>query len=431
MKCAIRIPRLAGAISWLLLTFLVMLPKGGIKFGSAPVTWGYVLLALLFVPLAVVRVLGEGLRTSSLTLAAFASLLPFQITFLYSLWANGTSNPTFVLALILTFIFLPAIFLGVFPGYLRFVNFERFCRYFCFCILAAALWGIFLFFYHPIMGHYIEIPYFTVNAGDYGQLETTKHIDRGSYLKLISTYNNGNLYGVATLILLPLYILLEPSKWKRNVVRVALVLTLSRTVWVGLVVEQMLSLTVKLPTVVFRFPKVRLGRVLPQLIAIGGTIVLVLFGLLFNGNGLGFLFDRELGGRLGGLNAFINPTLLPSMPIDVFSELVYASSLYLYGIIGFFAVVLLFLTPVLFILWKPWLILSPTRRAAVKGLILYAIVAGLDGAILLIPVMVFYFFCYMVLIHGMPGESTLVAIESKTPAPRPNRTLDLAPVAID
>jgi hypothetical protein len=429
VKCAIRIPRLAGVISWLLLTFLVMFPKGGIKLGAAPLTWGYGLLALLFIPLALVRVLGEPLRTSPLTLAAFASMFPFQVILLYSYWANGTDNTTFLVALILAFIFLPAVFLGILPGFLRLVNFERFRRHFCFCILAAALWGIFLFFYHPIMGHFIEIPYLTVNAGDYGQLENTKHIDRGAYLKLISTYNNGNLYGVATLILLPLYLLLEPKRWKRNVVRIALVLTLSRTVWAGLIMEQLLSLAVKLPAVVSRFPRVRPGRVLPQLLAIGTTVVLVLVGLVFNGNGPAFLFDRQLGGRLNELDSFEDPTLLPTRQIGAFSELLYSSALKNYGIIGFFAVMLIFLMPVLLIVWKPWIIHSSTRRAAAKGLILYAFVAGLDAAILLIPVMAFYCFAYMVLIHGMPGESNLA--ESETAARLPNPPLDFAPVAID
>ena len=36
-----------------------------------------------------------------------------------------------------------------------------------------------------------------MNASDYGELEITKNIGRGFFYKLISTYNNGNLYGVA------------------------------------------------------------------------------------------------------------------------------------------------------------------------------------------------------------------------------------------
>jgi len=411
MKYAIRIPRLAGVIPWLLLTFLVLLPKGGIKYNDIPITWGYVLLALICVPLALVRLLRYPLRVSSLTLAAFASFLPFQVILLYSFWGNGYSNLGASAALLVCFLFLPALFLGIFPAYLRYIHYERFRRYFCFCILAAALWGIFLFFYHPIMGHYIEIPYFTVNAGDYGLLETTKHIARGGYLKLISTYNNGNLYGVATLILFPLYLLLEPRKWKRNVVRIALVLTLSRTVWLGLIMEQVLSLAGKLPSVLGKFPRVRPGRALPQLIAVGTTVCLVFTGLIFNGAGFKFLFDSGLGGREGELAGFSNPTLLPMVPVDTFSELLYASALSNYGITGFLAVMLLFAMPVLLLAWKPWLTQSATRRAAAKGLILYAIVAGIDGAVLLIPVMAFYCFAYMVLLHGMPGESKLAPAE--------------------
>ncbi|SFS04776.1 hypothetical protein SAMN05421771_0975 [Granulicella pectinivorans] len=406
MRFAVRIPTLADVIPWLLLTFLVLFPKGGVKFAGIPLTWGYLFLGLIFIPLALLRLVRLPMRGSPLTIAVFASLLPFQFLFLFSIWLNGDDGPAVPVALLTSFIFLPAIFLGVFPAYLHLINYERFRRQFCFCILAAALWGIFLFFYHPLMGHYIEIPYLTVNIADYGLLETTKHIDRGGYLKLISTYNNGNLYGVATLILFPLYRLLEPKAWKRNVVRIALVLTLSRTVWFGLIIEQFLSLIVQLPTILGSFPRIRPGRSLPQIIAIGATVCLVLVGLLFNGNGLGFLFNGGLGGREGEIPAFSQQTLVPTVPVGPIAELVYASVLASYGIIGLLAFLLIFFMPVILLIFNPWLAQTPSRRAAVKGLILYSIVASIDGAILLIPVLVFYFFCYMVLLHGLPGEST-------------------------
>jgi hypothetical protein len=419
MKCAIRIPRLAGVLSWLLLTFLVMLPKGGIKPGGVPLTWGYGLLAFLFLPLLVVRLLVYPLRASPVAVAVFASLAPFPFFLFYSLYANGQESIAITGALIAGFVFLPAIFLGVFPPFLRFVDFERFRRYFCFCILAAALWGIFLFFYHPIMGHYIEIPYLTVNAGDYGQLENTKNLARGGYLKLIATYNNGNLYGVATLILLPLYLYLEPAKWKRNVIRIALILTLSRTVWAGLILEQLLSLAAKLPHVVARFPRIRPRRAAPQLIAVVATSCLILPGLFFSGHGAGFLFDSSLGGRAGEATGFLSSTLLPSTQVGPFEELFYASALRLYGVLGLLAIVLIFATPVFILVWKPWLVRIPTRRAAAKGLILYALIANIDAAALLIPVMAFYFFAYMVFLHGMPGEPGLaLAPEPEPSSPR-------------
>src|SRR5690606_38415621 len=76
-------------------------------------------------------------------------------------------------------------------------------------VLLVSVYGIFLFFYKLLTGSFIEIPYLTVNAGDVGEMEG-KSIDRGGIFKLISTYNNGNVYGISMLILLPLYAYLEP-----------------------------------------------------------------------------------------------------------------------------------------------------------------------------------------------------------------------------
>jgi hypothetical protein len=404
MKLPVRIPRLAATIQGLLLTFLVLFPKGGFRVANTPITWGYLLLGFLFVPLLAVRLLFAPFRESRLALIAVASVIPFQLVFCYSWLANGVNNLGYGVAIIMAFFFLPAMFLLVFPPFLSFLNPIRFQRQLCFCILAAALWGIFLFFYHPIMGKYIEIPYLTVNAGDYGLLETYKHIARGGFLKLIATYNNGNLYGVATIILLPLYLKFEPARWKRNVIRVALVLTLSRTVWFGLIMDQVLTLAAKVPEMVARFPRIYPGKATRQLLAVIATVVLVLFGLVFNGNGLGFLLDSGLSGRGGELASFLHPTLLPSQPVDAFAELLYASALGIYGIVGFVSIMLIFATPVFILSRKAAILASPSRRAAAKGLILYAIVASIDGATILIPVMAFYWFAYMTMIYGLPGE---------------------------
>ena len=409
MRLAVRIPRPASVIVWLLVTFLVLFPKGGIRIANIPITWGYLLLGMLLPPLLIVRLLVHPLRQSRLAVAAAASLLPFQLLFVYSFAANGIENLGYAFADITCFFFLPTLFLLIFPSFLSFVDLQAFQRQLRFCILAAALWGIFLFFYHPIMGKFIEIPYLTVNAGDYGLLETYKHINRGGYLKLISTYNNGNLYGVATLILLPLYLLLEPSAWKRNVVRLALALTLSRTVWAGLLLEQGFSILAQAPRLFARFPRVRPGPALRQTIALAATAGLVLLGLSFTSSNLTFLYAEGLGGRESELASFASPTLMPSVPIAAFAEILYASALTNYGILGFLSIVLIFLTPLLLIACKPALLHSPTRRAAAKGLLLYAILAAIDGATILIPVMAFYWFAYMTLLFGLPGEAVLAA----------------------
>src|SRR5690606_34127372 len=115
-------------------------------------------------------------------------------------------------------------------------------------VLLVSAYGIFLFFYKLATDSFIEIPYLTVNAGDVGELEG-KSIDRGGVFKLISTYNNGNVYGISLLMLLPLYTFLEKRLSSVLTVKASLVLTLSRTVWAGLVVYEVLSrLYVRRPT---------------------------------------------------------------------------------------------------------------------------------------------------------------------------------------
>lgn len=407
MKLTLRIRRPAEIVAWLLLTFLVLFPKGGFRLAGAPLTWGYMALGLLCFPLLLMRVLRFPLvRASRLGVLAAASVMPFQLIFCYTGLQYGADNMAYAIAVGTGFLFLPMIFLAVFPSFLPLVEPHRFKRHFCFCILAAASWGIVMFFYHPIMHRYIEIPYLTVNAGDYGLLETTKHINRGNYLKLIATYNNGNVYGVATLILLPLYLLLEPSRWKRNLVRVALVLTLSRTVWVGLMLEQGLTLATQFGHLLERFPKIRPGAAARQVALLVGTFALVLVGLVFNGNGLGFLTlsPGNVAGRSGEYGSFLHPVLLPSIPLTTFDEVLYASALRNYGVIGFLGIVLFFFFPMVLMVKYPAIRNTPSRRAAAKGLVIYALVAFIDGATILIPVMAFYWFTYMTMLYGLPGE---------------------------
>jgi len=64
-----------------------------------------------------------------------------------------------------------------------------------------------------------------VNLDDIGTLDSKYNSRQGGLSKLISTYNNGNQYGVATLLLLPLFDAFEHSRFRKLVVRAALVLT--------------------------------------------------------------------------------------------------------------------------------------------------------------------------------------------------------------
>jgi hypothetical protein len=272
------------------------------------------------------------------------------------------------------------------------------------------MWGLLLFFTRPILGHFIQIPYFTVNAGDYGNLELTKHISRGAYYKLISTYNNGNLYGVATLILLPLYQTLEKVRWRRWTVLAALLLTLARTVWAGLMIAEALPLVSIILKQAETFPVVHLGKAARSVLALILTSGLILVALTFNSYGsLAFLFDPSAGGRTDRLQIFNDLTWLPTHAVRGFDEVVYVTAAETLGWIGFAAFVLIMISPLLLLLLDKTALRSPLRRAALHGLMIYAVVAWSDGAIILIPTMAFYWFTYLIFLLGWPDEEKALA----------------------
>lgn len=350
----------AAILTFLFITFLVLFPKGGVKLGEIPLTWGYLLFGLTLPFILVVRLLAFPFRFRVRTLATFASLLPFNILFFYSCRANGYSSLGLALSTFVSLLVIPFAFLIVYPAFLKGLDGERLSRLFRFSILAAALFGLFLFFLYPLTGKILEIPYLTVNADDYGMLEWTKHISRGYFLKLISTYNNGNVYGVATLILLPLYDKLEPRLWRRNTLKLALICTLSRTVWAGLVLEQLLSLLRVLLESAHTFPRVPLGATLRR-----GSVVLVTFfailaGLFATSGTLGFLFDPQLGGRTAGVAASVQHiTFVPSWPVGAFSEIIYSSALRDFGILGLLSLILIFAFPIVLFFSQPSIARSP------------------------------------------------------------------------
>lgn len=389
----------------LLVIFLIVFPKGGLKAGSVPLTWGYILLGLTL-PVAAAGVVLRGRTIRRNTLVVVVLLIPFQMMLLYSLIANGVDDTGFALSTILSFVFFPIEFLLVFPLYWHKLGSPVVGNWIRHAIFAVASYGILLFFWHMATGHFIEIPYLTINAADAGNIETTKYIDRGGFFKLIATYNNGNIYGVATIILLPLFDRWEVRGWKKFVVRLALLLTLSRTVWMGLVIDQLL-----------RFGGLALVQMrrttaagLKEILRIGAglfiAIIATILALTLWADASRFTFDSTLGGRAGEIHPLTESTLLPSEPVSSISELVYVSVLNEYGIAGLFGILLIFLSPIfLYTYSRPK---SPTSRAAYKGLVLYSLVAAIDGAILFIPVMAFYWFTFMVALQEDKNEEVSV-----------------------
>jgi hypothetical protein len=394
-------------VCWVFVVFLVLFPKGGFKIGTLPLTWGYLLIGLSAPVILPLRMLFRPLQFPRQLIGALLLLFPMQIVFAYGALVNGVFDPGYAFSSFVNLFILPWMFLLFYAPFLPVLDGRRLANYIRACILIAALWGIFLFFLHPITNFYLEIPYLTVNAQDYGELEVTKDISRGLFYKLISTYNSGNLYGAATLILLPLYRLFEPARWRRGVVLLALFLTLSRSVWVGIIFYELLPLLGTVAAQIKTFPVVNFKKFRTQfLILVGFAAVIVLASALFvssYGGVASFLLDPTGNGRLSQQTLSGQLTILPSAPVGPFAEIVYLSALQVFGLVGLLAFTLLMVSPVLLLLVDRTALESPSRRAAFKGLMIYSVVAMMDGAFDFIPVMAFYWFTYMIYLFGWPA----------------------------
>lgn len=392
--------RLGTSTVLALVAFLVLFPKGGIKVGGVPLTWGYLILALSTVPFLLQLAFGSRLRVTSTRLFVVSALVPFQLVVWATLLVHGVNGMGFAVSLIVSFFFIPIAFLLALGVYLDRMDLVPLFKLLRWSILLVAAYGIFLFIYRLKAGSFIEIPYLTVNAGDVGGLEN-KYIDRGGIFKLISTYNNGNIYGVSILLLLPLYGWLERRKSCQAIVKGSLLLTLSRTVWVGLILYEVLQ-----RVYVKRISARALTVLLLALLLLGGGIA---YAMTLIGRDTSFLLDRNLGGRLGQLDALQRAGLVGAGPFEAIYEIVYLSVMESFGIVGLATFVLAMALPVALHFFRAVPFADTVyKRNLAAALMTYLVVAMSDGALLFIPVMAFYWFVVSLLLSDNPSFAHLV-----------------------
>jgi hypothetical protein len=408
-----------NSLAFLLLTFLVLFPKGGFKIFSIPITWGYLLL-ISFSGIGFFNLMKGGFKgISRKRFLVFMLTLPFQIMSILCLIFNGWTQTGFTISFICSLILIPFFLVVILGSYLNKVDMKFLLHSLRHIIFIISIYGIILFFYRSLSGSFIEIPYLTVNVDDLGLLDE-KHIDRGGVSKLISTYNNGNIYGSCVLMLLPLYSLLEKSFLKKTLVKASLFLTLSRTVWIGLFLYEVMSSllfnfnhTDYSNIKKFAFEKVKLF--------VKTSIVLLLFFVFLNfslslfGSDLSFLFDSKLGGRDDQLMSLQDMSLLSYKSFDGIVEIVYLSILNQFGILGLLLFILQMISPLIINIKKHSSILSVNNynQACAFGIILYLVIAGSDGAILYIPVMPIYWFLASMYLHdfNLRSDSSSVSVK--------------------
>ncbi len=367
--------------------FLLYFPKGGFKIGEIPITWGYLMLSILSIVTSIQALISKRLQFTNQQAKIFLAWLPFQVYALVEIVFNGFSSFPFFVSFLISFYILPLFFLLLGGNFINNVDFSIIKSHIKLGVFFVASYGIFLFMYKITTNEFIEIPYLTINVDDIGQLED-KMIRRGDFFKLISTYNNGNIYGVCMILLLPFYDAIEKSRVKKTIVSISLFLTLSRTVWIGL----LLFYIYKVLTVKVNLKLIVLLSVITPLVL--GIVFYLLFSVFkFE---LAFLFDSELGGRLDQFNIMNDIEIISSRPFGIIGEIVYLSILHFFGSIG----LLLFLGAFcsIFVFTYPFdNKLSPQKNQLKVGIFIYMILCCSDGAILLIPTMAFFWFICSVL----------------------------------
>ena len=380
-----------GACFVILALFLIAFPKGGIKISGVPLTWGYILLGLMC-PLAVLTLKSPPRRC----LLALVLSLPFTMVIVpMSLVAATESSGRalgFVFAVLISFGIFPFVFYGIFSCKLKRIPPHVFATTLLWCVRFIAAYGIFLFVYKVGTGSFFEIPYLTVNAGDLGKLADKPIMRAGGVAKLISTYNNGNIYGVCLPMILPIYLLFE-----RNPIFIAIVwssqfMTISRTAWAGGIFL--------IFVLYFIGNKPNAKRIFQGLLVTVVGLLLVGGLLQLLGRDLGWLFDPSMNGRVEKYDELgTTMTLLPSGNIGGFGEIVYLGILREQGLLAFLAFVPFFFGG-LILSYRGRHAHHPIRRGARQGLMAYMFMSLSDAAILFIPVMAFFYLTVLLALEG-------------------------------
>lgn len=376
------------AILVLTIVFNVAFPKGGFAIANIPITWGYI---IFFLIITYSFIKGLGLKKlNKFKAQAILASLPFIFYFLsYLFYIKEYPSTGFMFSIILNLVVFPIVFLFFFDAIQKYIlkNESFFNKIILRCILFLSIFGIFLFIYKLKTGIYFEIPYLTVNIKDYG-LENSKYNSRsGGFFKLTSTYSNGNLYGLCMLFLLPFT---KNKKVHKTLLKISMILTLSRTVWAGLLIYEIIS---------YR-------KHFLKMLYIGLTVLfLILFVMFFVlDRDFSYIFDPTLGGRIKGeidFSLFFHDNVF----LGIF-EMTYKNILEEVGLIGLLFFLLKMFTPVTLSFLRKSKNLSETQKQLRVGVLTYLIVAFIDGAYLFIPVGMFFWFSSSYIISGLNEKNS-------------------------
>jgi hypothetical protein len=276
-------------------------------------------------------------------------------------------------------------------------------------LVPVLLFGIISFVAYNASGRVIGIPFVTTTGEDITQV-AARHNLRGPVIKMFSTYNNGNILGINMLMWGPLAALgsLGCAVGYRSIC----VLTLSRSVWVGLFAIEVFGAALEKSFA-------RVYR------AIAGTVILLLV-VVAASTSIGkdpasFLLDKDLGGRVTNLQNDLE--VISSQRIGWDSESLYAAAWLAFGPVGVALVVSIWMVPI--VMGGN----TELQKVARMVLVVYLLIAAVEGAFTLVPTQAVYWFVAAIAMSrpqsvssGKAVEATTRRLQPRSAVPHPRRS---------
>ncbi|TLP78387.1 hypothetical protein FEA48_04090 [Pseudomonas nitroreducens] len=371
--------QLSRMLYCIVVVFLVALPKSGFYAGSTPIYSLYLIVPVI-TPILLMLRLNTPVRQIGPLLRCTLAIAPFWAVWGATALFIGHENVGYLGGHLFVFILIPAFFYLLSLLYNERTQ-ATIYRTLTLCIRAVAVFGIISFLNAVLTGDYLNIPYLTTGGGDDVLSVWQRNNQRGELFKLVSTYNNGNIYGLCMAMLTPLYFRLEHRSLFKVILLASMILTLSRTVW--------------LLTVLALLMTYGQGLTLRRLTALCASLVVCAAAAIFlSANYLGgdrFLMDSSLGNRDQFFWMLDEFRLMPQEPISAITEIPYLSIYHDFGLIGLAGFALFFISPLLIGNPSPFsLRLLPDLRAVNAGVLIYLFASLSDSALLFVP----SFACY-------------------------------------
>ena len=380
----------ASAFAIFSIVVLLAFPKAGLYMGRVPLTVGYMLLALAgMAQLISVARSGRGkVRMDYLCLGTLFFVLGIVEAASFSYYGYlSVGNAT---SIVISTIVVPILAILSANWFLDVLGWERFFRTLKWSLSIVFAFGIISFLAYNVTGKLIGIPYLTT-TGNNISLVAERHNLRGSIIKMFSTYNNGNILGINLLLWGALAA--SASKSSAFQFRSLCVLTLSRSVWLGLATFELANSIMRrsLQRVFYASAFVALLG----LVAVGAT-------LWMGRDPSEFFLDADLGGRVTSLKKELSGISTQKLAWN--NESLYAAAYLAFGPIGVVMITSAWFLPII----RGGR--SPIEIRCRLILFIYMFIAGVEAAFNLVPTQASY---WLIAGIAMSGHASLPASEEQ------------------